>query len=501
MMNDEKEEGFSDSRMDGMDIPLDTTPQMVEEVAEAIIEKLLDDDRFKALFSISRQRRQDDIDRSHKKKDDRQKNTELPHVLLRDIIPSDNRKLISSIKQHKFAQEYLQIVEVLYREFEVEYRDFPTKGSKRFNYLSRNPDLDSDDFSTLMRVETFMLALLLQPVPAFVESISQTEQTKQETVSQLLKRLTHLGEELLFLWDQQEFIRQLDGNYFTRNVKILAEFFKVEEQRTVRARNQKYFTLRQDVTFDALTTLNHLLGEIKSFAETGKHDIGIFNNRLRDGDEEPVTAIVKPNRIEMDKKWNQRSEQLQTAITHFQQYKNQNIMLYRFKIELGTKDHRITYEQFKSFFSFLNKKAMKPEGFKGYLNFLYFWKENFRTDNLIQDLVVIFDASKLMELVETEIGARTNFRDIPNEFQEYIDNLLVEKLDIFDGKKPTLHFEPLPLLQSHTWNIPAEFIIEAGDKQKWRFFERYILPYFIYLEVFEVDYTDEIRARFSRGRK
>ncbi len=41
-----------------------------------------------------------------------------------------------------------------------------------------------------------------------------------------------------------------------------------------------------------------------------------------------------------------------------------------------------------------------------------------------------------MELVETEIGARTNFRDIPNEFQEYIDNLLVEKLDIFDGKKP-----------------------------------------------------------------
>lgn len=132
MMNDEKEEGFSDSRMDGMDIPLDTTPQMVEEVAEAIIEKLLDNDRFKALFSISRQRRQDDIDRSHKKKDDRQKNTELPHVLLRDIIPSDNRKLISSIKQHKFAQEYLQIVEVLYREFEVEYRDFPTK---RFNKI------------------------------------------------------------------------------------------------------------------------------------------------------------------------------------------------------------------------------------------------------------------------------------------------------------------------------------------------------------------------------
>ena len=74
MMNDEKEEGFSDSRMDGMDIPLDTTLQMVEEVAEAIIEKLLDNDRFKALFSISRQRRQDDIDRSHKKKDDRQKN-------------------------------------------------------------------------------------------------------------------------------------------------------------------------------------------------------------------------------------------------------------------------------------------------------------------------------------------------------------------------------------------------------------------------------------------
>ena len=129
-MNDEKEEGFSDSRMDGMDIPLDTTPQMVEEVAEAIIEKLLDNDRFKALFSISRQRRQDDIDRSHKKKDDWQKNKEQQHLLLEDLVAQDNNGLALSIKTDQFAKEYLQVVDILYRELEAEYDDFPVKHHK-----------------------------------------------------------------------------------------------------------------------------------------------------------------------------------------------------------------------------------------------------------------------------------------------------------------------------------------------------------------------------------
>jgi hypothetical protein len=44
-------------------------------------------------------------------------------------------------------------------------------------------------------------------------------------------------------------------------------------------------------------------------------------------------------------------------------------------------------------------------------------------------------------------------------------------------------------MQGRVWNMPAELIIETGDKEKRAFFENRILPYFVYMEIFDVDYS------------
>ena len=72
--------------------------------------------------------------------------------------------------------------------------------------------------------------------------------------------------------------------------------------------------------------------------------------------------------------------------------------------------------------------------------------------------------------------------------------------EIFEGKNVCLEFEPIPVLQNQSYGLAPEFLIEAGDKTKWKIFEQKILPYFIFLEFFDIDYSDEIRKRFMRGQ-
>ena len=106
-----------------------------------------------------------------------------------------------------------------------------------------------------------------------------------------------------------------------------------------------------------------------------------------------------------------------------------------------------------------------------------------------------------METKIQESDAEVRFRDIPTEFLAYTCDLLKASSESFNGMEVKLNFESVPILQNPEWKMPAELIIEAGDKEKWSFFEKRVLPYFIFLETFDVDYTDDITTRFSRGHK
>mgnify|MGYP003596220350 FL=1 len=71
---------------------------------------------------------------------------------------------------------------------------------------------------------------------------------------------------------------------------------------------------------------------------------------------------------------------------------------------------------------------------------------------------------------------------------------------IFEGQNVQLQFKPIPILQDLSYGLAPEFLIEARDKQRWNIFEQKVLPYFIFLEFLDLNYTDEIRNRFKRGQ-
>ena len=148
------------------------TENSIEKLSDEIIENLLNNEKFKKIFISKdigeRRRSRDSLTSSNRNREEK-----LEYVSLEEIIPKDNLPLKSSLKRLKSAQQYLHIVEILYRELQVDYVDFPIRPTRRRG------------FDLLMRVETFMLSLALQPIPAFIKSASQEEFTQQENTTQL----------------------------------------------------------------------------------------------------------------------------------------------------------------------------------------------------------------------------------------------------------------------------------------------------------------------------
>lgn len=142
------------------------------------------------------------------------KNKEQQHLLLEDLVAQDNNGLALSIKADQFAKEYLQVVDILYRELEAEYDDFPVKHHKTNPYLQRLLVGDSWNLQTLMRIEVFMLTLLQQSTPAFLYSKEQMSQIRMEGSKQLEQRVTRLGREFLFLWSEMDFIKTIKRRLF-----------------------------------------------------------------------------------------------------------------------------------------------------------------------------------------------------------------------------------------------------------------------------------------------
>src|SRR5690606_12081087 len=169
------------------------------------------------------------------------------------------------------------------------------------------------------------------------------------------------------------------------------------------------------------------------FAEEGIHSRSPhprLHHRVRDGDLEPSLQIIRPSRIEMTKQWGKSSKKLSEAVSYFADYKSHSILLYRSQIKLVSQSERVSAVQFKDFFSYFNKKAKKPNGLQGYLDYLYFWKEDFETKDIVLDLVWVIDAAKLMQKTENELAYK--LRNIPKELKDFLQKALDEKPDFFE---------------------------------------------------------------------
>ena len=193
------------------------------------------------------------------------------------------------------------------------------------------------------------------------------------------------------------------------------------------------------------------------------------------------------------------SRKLQEVVTYFTAYKSTSITLYRIRIWLDVdKNKQVSLDQFKQFFSELNKKATKPTvGFKGYLNFFYIW--NKQDDQWFQDIVLIMDSATLF--ATNEENQEQIIRNITQEFKSYAYDLQEYRAGvIFENQiKPTIEVQSIPLM--HHLDLPSQLLINVKDREMWKLFEEKILPYFISHEFVALSSDEEIRNRFSRGTK
>ena len=325
----EKDQSVGQDEEKGSDglggIVFDSKDEMVDDLAEAILNRIFSDERFGALKRQSDFKQVDEKDSRRRNRSNSRGEIQNPtnqFILLRELVPNNNKTLDMSIKQHKWAKEYLQVIEILYEELCVEYTDFPFKLIKgnanpivsviRESISSNTSRRCWGDswYQLIMRIEVFMLALLYQPTPAFIFFGTTGKRVREETPLRLSERITRLGLELLFLWQNKNDIKLLEFNYLTRNVKVLVDFFKELEPSVG---EKTTFTLEQDLTLDSLKALDSLLMELKSFAESGRYKKNLpqrIKYRVREGDAEPITVIVKPNRIEMTvERWIRKFEQ------------------------------------------------------------------------------------------------------------------------------------------------------------------------------------------------
>ena len=239
----------------------DEKDQMIDSIAEAILNRILDDERIKALTFSKEFDKDSRKNKDHMPRYDAQakiQNNTNQSILLRDLVPDSNRLLVASIKRYKWAKEYLDIIETLYEEVRIENTNFPfgyDNVPKKMNPI-QTVVYHIFNVKNLMRIEVFMLALLYQPTPAFIFFGTSGNRTRRETPLELKKRVTRLGEELLFLWSNKDFIKLFHCDYLTRNTKILADFFN-ELEPTVGEKTS--FTLEQDLTLDSLFSLSNLL--------------------------------------------------------------------------------------------------------------------------------------------------------------------------------------------------------------------------------------------------
>ena len=481
----------------------DVKAQLIEDLAEGIMNRILEDERIGAITSSEKKEtnRRGEGDRKSNRIEEiiqkKLKNTNQ-YIYLKDLVPKNNKTLNKVLNQYDNAKKYLQIVRLLYEELSVEHQDFPVTKDK--DYWD-----DADQIvEILMRLESFMLTLILKPTPVFIHYASTGNKLRNESSLALEKRMTNLGREFLFIWSQEKFIRRLDHGCLTSNIKILFDFFT---NLRLNPRSMAGFTIELDVTFDSLTELNHHLMKLKAFVESGRLNKNLASqqiHRTRDGDEEPKRLFVRPDRVEFNGLWSTNTTKWKEAVEYFRnRYRDQgkSILLYRAEIRLSSSTERVIAKQFQNFFGAFNKKANTPKGLIGYSDFLYFWKEDFSKKELVLDLVSIFEADTLITKRELESGINYFDRNICEELGDYLRESLRNQKELFKDNEVVLRFSPIPVLLNPSHEFAPEFLIEVGDQKKWNIFENKIIPYFVFMETFDLPYSDDIAKRFTRAQK
>lgn len=114
----EKDQSVGQDEEKGSDglggIVFDSKDEMVDDLAEAILNRIFSDERFGALKRQSDFKQVDEKDSRRRNRSNSRGEIQNPtnqFILLRELVPNNNKTLDMSIKQHKWAKEYLQVIE------------------------------------------------------------------------------------------------------------------------------------------------------------------------------------------------------------------------------------------------------------------------------------------------------------------------------------------------------------------------------------------------------
>ena len=475
--------------------------ERMDDLASLLVEKILADNRFgKVLGSLK--------ETSHRTESRRANQEERNHPSkqfqkIRDLIDPDRKPLQLSQKV-KFAQQYLNVIELIYTELQAELgKDFYKTDSSNDTLreiIDSILNTPKDIVGLLYRLEKFLLILAYSATPAYMFDDESSEDLDKEPIGKIQKRITALGYELLYIFSNLATIKRLSkGKYLSSNLQLFLKFMEDYKFSPYRTTGGARTLLDEEIYFKPLNELNYILCDLKNAIIKGEFDkqpmFKFSMSRREKSFNKTVSGINSENfKIAVNK----YSKKLQEVITYLRFYKSSSITLYRFRVWLSAEDRKITLDQFKDFFSELNKKASKPTvGFKGYLNFFYFWDKH--DGQWFQDIVLIIDSNTLLQVEESKI--EDSIRNVRQEFEDYAAELIEHRGSlIFKNEKlPEITIQPVPLM----WHLdlPSHILIDANDREGWSVFEKRILPFFVYHEFLELTDDEEIRSRFSRGTR
>ena len=475
--------------------------EKMDDLASLLVEKILADSRFDKVLGSLKERSHPTEIRQSTKEERSYPSRKIQKI--RDLI-DPNRKPLQLSQKVKFAQQYLNVIELIYTELQAELgKDFYKTDSPNNTYIEimgRILNDQNDTVGLLSRLERFVLVLAYNATPAYMFDDESVKDLDEEPLEKAQKRITALGHELLYLFDNLKTIRAMNGGrYLSSHIQLFLKFMEDYKFSPDRHTGQERNLLNQDIYFKPLNELNDIVCDLKNAISKGEFDkrptFQLSMSSRKKSFNDTVSGINAENfKIAVNK----YSKKLQEAITYFKSYRSSSITLYRFRIWLDRDNQKITLGQFKKFFSELNKRAARPEvGFKGYLNFFYFWDKY--NDQWFQDIVLIIDSDTLLQVGESKLNG--SIRNVRQEFEDYAVELLKRRGSfIFENDKvPEIEVEPVPLMRH--LDLPSQILLEVNDREGWSVFEKKILPFFVYQEFLELTDDEEIRSRFSRGTR
>lgn len=482
--NDEIFDGTLDGKMD--------------ELASLLVEKILADSRFNKVLNNSKEldHRSRDRRTTSEERDYRSK----PIVKMADLIDRE-RKPLELNQKVKFAQQYLNVIKLIYSELQDELGEnfYKMDGSTSpFRELVESVSSRQEDTAGfLLRLEKFVLILAYSATPAYIFDDEEVEDLEEEPINVIQRRITAIGYELLYFFNNLITIRGMNGSrYLSSHIQLFLKFmldYKFMPDRNGRERK----LLDQDIYFIPLNELNHVVLNLKKVLNKGEFEkqkptfsLSVFR-RSKASD----NTIVGINATKFKDTVQNYSKRLQSAVVYFNRYKSSSITLYRFRMWWIAENDEISLKELKQFFGELNKKGDKKEaGFPGYLNFFYFWDKE--DGQWFQDIVLIMDSDSLLPIEEYKSGEST--RNIREEFEEFASKLLGHRSTaIFKEKKVRVKIQSVPLMRH--LGLPSQLLIDIKDREAWNLFEKKILPFFLYHEFLQLDDDEKLKHRFSRG--